>query len=94
MKPRIIMLPVKKLVNLADPTDNNNAANKGYVLSQVGNVDLTAYLKRDGTQSMTGNLQMGSKKITDLDDGISDGNAVNYSQLIRHTTDHNRQLCK
>ena len=81
----------KKIVNLSDPTDDNDAANKGYVLSQVGNVDLTAYLRRDGTQSMTGNLQMGSKKITDLDDGISDGDAVNYSQLIRHTTDHNRQ---
>ena len=81
----------KKLVNLADPIDDNDAANKKYVLRQVGNVDLSDYLKRDGTQSMTGNLQMGSKKITDLDDGISDGDAVNYSQLIRHTTDHNRQ---
>ena len=55
----------KKLVNLSDPTNDNDAANKGYVLQQVGNVDLTAYLKRDGTQSMTGNLQMGDHTITD-----------------------------
>ena len=81
----------KKLVNLADPTNDNDAANKGYVLRQVGNADLSDYLRIDVTQSMTGNLQMGSKKIIDLDDGISDGDAVNYSQLIRHTTYHNRQ---
>ena len=56
----------KKLVNLADPTNDNDAANKGYVLQQVGNVDLTAYLRRDGTQSMTGNLQMGDHTITGI----------------------------
>ena len=56
----------KKLVNLADPINDTDAANKGYVLSQVGNVDLTAYLKRDGTQSMTGNLQMGDHTITGI----------------------------
>ena len=56
----------KKLVNLADPTNDNDAAKKRYVLQQVGNVDLTAYLKRDGTQSMTGNLQMGDNTITGI----------------------------
>ena len=44
----------------------------------------------DGSKSMMGNLQMGSKKITDLADGSDDGDAVNYSQLIDHTTDHKR----
>ena len=44
----------------------------------------------DGSKSMMGNLQMGSKRITGLADGSDDGDAVNYSQLIDHTTDHKR----
>ena len=66
----------KKLVNLADPTNDNDAANKGYVLRQVGNVDLTAYLKRDGTQSMTGNLQMGDHTITGIRSSSGDDAAL------------------
>ena len=57
----------KKLVNLADPINDTDAANKRYVLGQLGNVDLTAYLRRDGTQSMKGNLQMDKKYIEDLE---------------------------
>ena len=66
----------KKLVNLADPTNDNDAANKGYVLSQVGNVDLTAYLRRDGTGSMTGNLQMGDHTITGIRSSSGDDAAL------------------
>ena len=66
----------KKLVNLSDPTNDNDAANKGYVLQQVGNVDLTAYLKRDGTQSMTGNLQMGDNTITGIRSSSRDDAAL------------------
>ena len=66
----------KKIVNLSDPTDDNDAVNKGYVLSQVGNVDLTAYLRRDGTQSMTGNLQMGDHTITGIRSSSGDNAAL------------------
>ena len=66
----------KKLVNLADPTNDNDATNKGYVLQQVGNVDLTAYLKRDGTQSMMGNLQMGDNTITGIRSSSRDDAAL------------------
>ena len=57
----------KKIVNLKDPTDDTDAANKGHVLQQVGKVDLTAYLKRDGSQNMTGNLKMDKNYIEDLE---------------------------
>ena len=66
----------KKLVNLADPTNDNDAANKGYVLSQVGNVDLTAYLRIDGTQSIMGNLQMGDYTITGIRSSSGDDAAL------------------
>ena len=37
---------------------------------------------------MTGNLQMGSKRIRGLANGSDDGDAVNYSQLLSHTRDY------
>ena len=66
----------KTIVNLSPPTDDNDAANKGYVLSQVGNVDLSDYLRRDGTQSMTGNLQMGDNTITGIRSSSGDDAAL------------------
>ena len=44
----------------------------------------------DGTQATSGDLQMGTKKIINLDDGSDSKDAVNYSQLITHITDHKR----
>ena len=81
MKPPIIIADSKKIVNLSPPTDDNDAANKGYVLSQVGNVDLTAYLKRDGTQGMTGNLQMGDHTITGIRSSSGDDAALTNGGL-------------
>ena len=66
----------KKLVNLADPINDTDAANKRYVLGQAGNVDLTAYLRRDGTQSMMGNLQMGDHPITGIRSSSQDNAAL------------------
>ena len=42
---------------------------------------MTGSLPRNGAAAMTGNLAMGSYKITGLADGVADGDAVNKSQL-------------
>ena len=58
-----------KITSLRNPDDSNELVNKSYVDRKVsqagGSVDLTPYLKRDGTVSMTGNLNMSLNKIID-----------------------------
>ena len=66
----------KKITNLADPDQDNEAVNKDYVNRKLANVDLTAYLKRDGWQRMTGNLQMGDKTITGIRSSSQDNAAL------------------
>ena len=49
--------------------DNSNAANKIYIdseISKIPNIDTTSYLKKDGSEPMTGNLQMNNNRITNL----------------------------
>ena len=53
-----INLNENRIIKLQDPIDDNDAATKGYVDGKVGNVDLTGYLRRDGSLNMTGNLKM------------------------------------
>ena len=53
----------KKIIGLATPTNNTDAATKKYVDDKpVGSGDF----KRDGSVTMTGNLNMGNKKISNL----------------------------
>ena len=58
-----------KITSLRNPDDSNELVNKSYVDRKVsqegGSVDLTPYLKRDGTVSVTGNLNMSQNKIID-----------------------------
>ena len=58
-----------KITSLRNPDDSNELVNKSYVDRKVsqagGSVDLTPYLKRDGTVSVTGNLNMSLNKIID-----------------------------
>ena len=58
----------KKIINLILPTNINDAANKKYVDDTLllNNVAMSNYLKKDGTVAMTGNLNLGSKKIVGL----------------------------
>ena len=58
-----------KITSLRNPDDSNELVNKSYVDRKVsqagGSVDLTPSLKRDGTVSVTGNLNMSLNKIID-----------------------------
>ena len=78
----------KRLTEVALPIDNNDAATKEYVDNNLLAIDLSPYLKRDGTTSMTGNLNMNNHKISDLEDATNDNDAVPLKQLKEMTTDH------
>ena len=77
----------KRLTEVALPIDNNDAATKEYVDNNLPAIDLSPYLKRDGTTSMTGHLNMNNHKISDLEDATDDNDAVPLKQL-KEMTDH------
>ena len=78
----------KRLTEVAAPIHNNDAATKEYVDNNLPAIDLSPYLKRDGTTSMTGHLNMNNHKISDLEDATNDNDAVPLKQLKEMTTDH------
>ena len=55
-----------KLINLANPVNNNDAINKSYLDTQLNtkanSSTLSNYLKRDGTNTMLQNLNMNNEK--------------------------------
>ena len=85
-----------KIFNLPNPSGPQQPATKNYVDQKNAQQDFAINSKAerdevlllDGSKSMTGHLQMGKKKITDLGDGSDDGDAVNFSQLLSHTDNH------
>ena len=58
----------KKITGLFAPTSSTDGATKKYVDDSVSNAspDLSDYLEKDGTVTMTGSLKMGNNKITGL----------------------------
>ena len=85
-----------KIFNLPNPSGPQQPATKNYVDQKNAQQDIAINSKAerdevlllDGSKCMTGHLQMGKKKITDLGDGSDDGDAVNFSQLLSHTDNH------
>ena len=66
----------KKIVDLATPTSNTDAATKKYVDDNAGSPDLSDYLEKDGTVTMTGNLNLGNNKIVGLATPVSNTDAA------------------
>ena len=70
----------KKIMNLLQPTDNTDAATKKYV--DDSKVNVSNYLKGNGSSSMTGNLKMDNHKIVNLNDEPTTGtDAVNKNYV-------------
>ena len=86
----------KRLTDVAIPVDYSDAATKAYVDVKNSQQDIVIKDKaekkdvilRDGSQSMNANLNLNNKKITNLANATSDGDAVNFSQLKSHTDSH------
>ena len=74
-----------KITCLRNPDDLNELVNKSYVDQKVsqagGSVDLTPYLKRDGTVSVTGNLNMSLNKIIDCGQPVGTRDVTNKAYV-------------
>lgn len=56
----------KILANIGAPTADSHAVNKLFLDTALANIDLTPYLKRDGTTTLTGTLNPATTNTTDL----------------------------
>ena len=62
----------------------HSAVNKKYVDGEITKIDTTPFVKLDGSRAMTGNLDMGGKKITGVGDptlSIFSTDAINFRSL-------------
>ena len=89
----------KRLTNVADPVNGNEATKKNYVdiqnarqniaiANKASKIDLNSKLSTDGSLPMTSNLNMNSNKAINLSGGTDTGDSVNYGQLLQHTENH------
>ena len=69
-------METKKIVDLATPTSNTDAATKKYVDDNTAAPDLSDYLEKDGTVTMTGDLNVGNNKIVGLATPVSNTDAA------------------
>ena len=70
-----------KIIVLGNPSNRNDASTKAYVDNEIskipsGGSDLSAYLKKDGSVAMTGNLDMNNKQIKDMAQPTDDNDAT------------------
>ena len=66
-------------LNVVKPNNNDQAANKKYVddeIKKIPSTDLSAYVKKDGTVEMTGDLNIGNQQITNLGYNIQNSSDV------------------
>ena len=75
----------EKISNLAEGTDNSDAITKHQLETglapKADKTELSNYLKRDGTVSVTGNFDFGDNKITKVGNGSQSTDVVNKGYI-------------
>ena len=74
----------RQIHNIGSPQFISSAANKQYVDGKIGKiapVDTTPFVKLDGSRTMTGNLDMGTHKISNVVNPEFDTDVVNKQYL-------------
>ena len=69
---------------VGEPSDINQVVSKGYVDDALQTLETevgTDYVKTDGSNAMTGDLNMGGNHITNVEAPVNDGDAVNKQYL-------------
>ena len=75
----------KKIVGLATPVPNSDAATKKYVDDNTGSPDLSHYLEKAGTVATTGDLNVGNNKIVGLATPVSNTDAATKKYVDDNT---------
>ena len=83
-----INLNQNSIYNIKNVSNDTSAVNKAYVDQKVsqagGSVDLTPYLKKDGSISMTGNFDLGNHRIINIKNATHNQDAVTLKCPCHH----------
>ena len=91
----------KLLTNVAGPVNGDDATNKNYVdtenakqniasADKASKSDLNSKLNIDGSNSMTSDLNLNNNKVINISGGTNNGDAVNYGQLLSHSSNNHQ----
>ena len=91
----------KLLTNVAGPANGDDATNKNYVdtenakqniaiADKASKSDLNSKLNIDGSNSMTSDLNLNNNKVINISGGTNNGDAVNYGQLLSHSSNNHQ----
>ena len=91
----------KLLTNVAGPANGDDATNKSYVdtenakqniaiADKASKSDLNSKLNIDGSNSMTSDLNLNNNKVINISGGTNNGDAVNYGQLLSHSSNNHQ----
>ena len=91
----------KLLINVAGPVNGDDATNKNYVdtenakqdiaiADKASKSDLNSKFNIDGSNSMTSDLNLNNNKVINISGGTNNGDAVNYGQLLSHSSNNHQ----